>query len=81
MPLPCSFALVNVLAITTRLIVSAMSCVSEQACNCVTDLPKVLRYVLRRLRAKKLLSNVQTHVFKKIEVGHAYSKIECRKPN
>lgn len=41
MPLPCSFALVNVLAITTRLIVSAMSCVSEQACNCVTDLPKV----------------------------------------
>ena len=41
MPLPCSFALVNVLAITTRLIVSAISCDSEQACNCVTDLPQV----------------------------------------
>lgn len=41
MPLPCSFALANVLAITMRLIVSATSCDSEQACNCVTDLPKV----------------------------------------
>ena len=31
----------------------------------------------RRLRAEKLLSDVESHVFKKMEVGHAYSKIKC----
>ena len=30
---------------------------------------------------QKLISNVETHVFLKMEVGHAYSKIDAAKPN
>ena len=35
-------------------------------------------YVLRRLRSEKLRSDVETHVFLKMEVGHAYNKINWR---
>ena len=38
----------------------------------------LVAYILRRLRAEKLRSDVETHVFLKMEVGHAYSKIKWR---
>ena len=33
---------------------------------------------MRRLRAEKVRSDVETHVFLKMEVGHAYGKIKWR---
>ena len=38
----------------------------------------LVAYVLRRLRSEKLRSDVETHVFFKMEVGHTYSKINWR---
>ena len=51
-----------------------MSCDSEQVCSFIV----LVAYVLRRLRSEKLRSDVETHVFFKMEVGHTYSKINWR---
>ena len=81
-PFLCSFALANVLTIVTGSIVSVNVLwlwTSMQLFNwsCFIVL---LRYVMRRLKAEKLRPDVETHIFKKkMEVGHAYSKIKWTK--